>query len=121
MRRSTIYKLIAVSIPFVIIIILEIILRFANYGAVLNSCFIEFVKDKPDYLVMNKDMAKKYFNDDDPKSDNQFDLFLKEKPTALSEFLYKVLLDSSRISLLGWFISPNAKAQVIPDLSGYEY
>ena len=75
MRRSTIYKLIAVSIPFVIIIILEIILRFANYGENYQLFHRIPVKDKPDYLVMNKDMAKKYFNDDNLKSDNQFDLY----------------------------------------------
>jgi lysophospholipase L1-like esterase len=79
MRRNIIYKLIAVSIPFVFIIILEIILRLANYGEDYQLFRRIPMKDKADYLVMNKDMAKKYFKDNELKSDNQLDLFLKEK------------------------------------------
>ena len=79
MRRSTIYKLIAVSIPFVLILLIEIVLRFANYGEDFKLFHRVPVKDKPDYLVINKDMAKKYFRDNGLRSDSQSDLFLKEK------------------------------------------
>lgn len=80
MNRGILYKLIALSIPFIIIFVLEVTLRFANYGEDYQLFHRIPEKDKPDYLVMNKDLAKKYFKDNNLKSDNQSDLFLKEKP-----------------------------------------
>ena len=79
MKKKIIFKLIAIFIPFIIILILEIILRIASYGEDYQLFHRIPMDNKPDYLVMNKNMAKKYFKDNDLRSDNQTDLFLKTK------------------------------------------
>ncbi len=79
MRRHTIFKLIAISLPLIALIILEVILRVADYGEDYQLFHRIQVENKPDFLIMNGKMADKYFNDDELRSDNQTDLFLKEK------------------------------------------
>ncbi|WP_179004525.1 SGNH/GDSL hydrolase family protein [Winogradskyella forsetii] len=66
--------------PFVLIFILEIGLRIGGYGESYQLFHgIPHVENKPDYLVMNKKIAGKYFKDNGLRSDNQSDLFLKTK------------------------------------------
>jgi lysophospholipase L1-like esterase len=79
MRRLTIFKLISISLPLIAIIALEVILRVADYGEDYQLFHRIQLENKPDFLIMNGKMADKYFNDDELKSDNQTDLFLKEK------------------------------------------
>jgi lysophospholipase L1-like esterase len=79
MRRRTIFKLISISLPLVAILLLEIMLRVADYGEGYPLFHTIQIENQPDFLIMNEKMAEKYFNDDDLKADNQFDLFLKEK------------------------------------------
>lgn len=79
MKKKSIFKAIAISIPFVFVLIVETILRVADYGEDYHLFHKVRGDNKPDYLVMNKDLAKKYFKDNGLKSDNQSDLFLKVK------------------------------------------
>lgn len=79
MRRRAIFKLVAISLPLIAILILEIILRVADYGEDYQLFHRIEIENRPDFLIINQKMAKKYFNDAELKSDNQFDLFLKEK------------------------------------------
>ncbi len=79
MRRRTLFKFIAISLPLIAIFILEVILRVADYGEDYQLFHGIQIENQPDFLIMNGKMAKKYFNDNDLKSDNQTDLFLKEK------------------------------------------
>ena len=79
MKRRILFKLIAISLPVIAILILEVILRVVDYGEDYELFHTIQIENKPDFLIMNGKMAKKYFNDDELKSDNQTDLFLKEK------------------------------------------
>ncbi|WP_228851423.1 SGNH/GDSL hydrolase family protein [Aegicerativicinus sediminis] len=79
MKRKVVFKLIAIALPFIFIFILEVLLRMVGYGEDYQLFHRIPMDNKPDYLVMNKKMAKKYFQDDDLRSDNQSDLFLQTK------------------------------------------
>ena len=79
MKRQHIFKIIAISIPFILLIIVEVVLRITSYGNDYQLFHTVRVDDRPDYLIMNKKLAGKYFKDDGLRSDNQSDLFLKTK------------------------------------------
>lgn len=79
MKKKTLFKFIALSLPLVLIFIVEIILRFAGYGDNYNLFNKVTSENKTEYLVMNSKLSKKYFKDNEFKSDNQSDLFLKNK------------------------------------------
>ena len=79
MKKRNIFRIIAVLLPFVFIFILEVILRMVNYGEDYQLFHRVKVDNRPDYLVMNKNIVGKYFKDNDLRSDNQSDLFLKTK------------------------------------------
>ena len=71
MKKKIIFRLIAISFPVIIILILEVILRIAGYGEDYQLFHRVPIQNKPDYLIMNEHIAKKYFNDNDFRSDNQ--------------------------------------------------
>lgn len=79
MKKQHIFRVIAILLPFVLIFLLEIILRMVNYGEDYHLFHTIKVENRPDYLVMNKNIAGKYFKDNGLRSDNQSDLFLKTK------------------------------------------
>ena len=60
-KRSRIYRLIALSLPLILIIVIELILRLFHYGYD-SSVFIPVPGNK-DYLVFNPDASKPYFTD----------------------------------------------------------
>lgn len=79
MTKEALFKIITISLPIVLLLLLEGALRITGYGqnyALFNQVSIE---GRPDYLEMNPAIAKKYFKDKGFHSDNQFDLFLKTK------------------------------------------
>jgi len=83
MKKQLLFRSIAILLPFVLIFILEIGLRIGGYGASYQQFHgIPHIENKPDYLVMNKKIAGKYFKDNGLHSDNQSDLFLKLKLTV---------------------------------------
>lgn len=79
MKKKIIFKLIAISLPFILIFLLETTLRLVGYGKNYQLFNKVVVNNKPDYLEMNKSIAGKYFKDNGLRSDNQSDLFLKIK------------------------------------------
>ena len=78
-KKKVIFKIISISIPFLLILLIEIALRIGGYGDNYHLFKKVKVKNKPDYLIMNSQVAKKYFNNKEFKSDNQSDLFLRKK------------------------------------------
>jgi tetratricopeptide (TPR) repeat protein len=60
-KRVVLFKLIGILIAFLILVLLEVGLRIFNYGYDL-SLFKEDPKDK-NFLVLNPDAPKRYFND----------------------------------------------------------
>lgn len=78
-KKKTLFKVIAFSLPFLFVILIEVILRISGYGDNYHLFNKVKVENKPDYLIMNSKVAKKYFNDKGFRSDNQSDLFLRKK------------------------------------------
>lgn len=79
MKKRTIFKLVAISLPLVLLILLEVILRLSGYGIRYNLFnHLEF-KNQPDHLIMNSKIGSKYFKQNDIDADNQVDVFLKTK------------------------------------------
>lgn len=79
MKKESIFKLIAILLPFIILFLVEIALRISDYGEGYPLFHKVTVENQPDYLVMNPFIANKYFKDKNFRSDNQFDLFLRTK------------------------------------------
>ena len=79
MKKQHIFRITAILLPFILIFLLEIILRIVNYGEDYQLFHRVSIENKPDYLIMNKNIARKYFKDNNLRSDNQSDLFLKTK------------------------------------------
>lgn len=79
MKKETLFKIIAISFPFFLVLLIEIILRISGYGEnywLFNKVTVE---NQPEYLVMSPYAAGKYFKNKEFHSDNQFDLFLRKK------------------------------------------
>jgi tetratricopeptide (TPR) repeat protein len=86
-RNKLLFKIIAVSLPFVILLVIEIALRIFNYGDNLDL-FIE-AAGRQDYLALNPKASKRYFVDE-------------AGPTGNSELFRKIKQDSTlRIFVLG--------------------
>jgi tetratricopeptide (TPR) repeat protein len=71
------FKAIAVFLPFILLILVEVALRLFHYGHDL-SLFIEYPEDKT-FLVLNPNAAKRYFNDPALAPTGNRELFKKEK------------------------------------------
>ena len=79
MKKESIFKIITISLPFLLIFLIEIALRIGGFGENYNLFKKVKVENGPDYLIMNSNIAKKYFSDEGFHPDNQSDLFLKIK------------------------------------------
>lgn len=78
--RKTAFSIIAISLPFVLLLLLEIVLRISGYGD-NHALFIQHPdREFQKYLVVNPEIGKKYFSNM-PYSEPAKDLFLKEKPS----------------------------------------
>ncbi|MBW8243540.1 hypothetical protein K1F50_12070 [Muricauda oceani] len=77
--KKIIFKIVAVCLPLILLLLLEVILRVSGYGEDYQLFHKVPIENKPDYLVMNKRIAGKYFKDNGLRSDNQADLFLETK------------------------------------------
>ncbi|HZE84949.1 MAG TPA: hypothetical protein VE035_11620, partial [Puia sp.] len=71
------FRLIGILIPFLLIFILEVLLRIFHYGDDL-SLFMEYPADKT-YLVMNPAASKKYFTHQANATTGNIEPFKKEK------------------------------------------
>lgn len=79
MKKHIIFRITAILLPFILIFILEMTLRVVDYGEDYQLFHRVKIENRPDYLIMNNNMARKYFKDNGLRSDNQSDLFLKTK------------------------------------------
>ncbi|WP_308991281.1 hypothetical protein QLS71_001595 [Mariniflexile litorale] len=79
MKKKTVFKIISISLPFLIILIIEVGLRSFGYGDNYQLFNKVKVENRPEYLIMNSDISKKYFKNEGFHSDNQSDLFLRTK------------------------------------------
>lgn len=78
--RENLFRLIAFLLPFVLLLLVELALRWADYGYDLRL----FVDDpeRPGYLLMNRDASKKYFITQENATIGNQEPFLKEKPAG---------------------------------------
>ncbi|HVY76232.1 MAG TPA: hypothetical protein VG890_15490 [Puia sp.] len=60
-RKTWLFRLLSIALPLILLILLEISLRLFNYGYDLRL-FVEYPVNR-EYLVMNPNAAKRYFND----------------------------------------------------------
>lgn len=79
MKKRILFKIIAISLPFFLLALIEMLLRISGYGESYPLFHKVTVENRPDYLVMNPYISRKYFKNQEYTSDNQFDLFLKTK------------------------------------------
>jgi len=77
--RKWIYTIILLLFPFIILYLVEILLRIAGYGYNFDL-FINFPdKEFQEYRICNPEIGKKYFQINEPSSPPH-DMFLKKKP-----------------------------------------
>ena len=79
MKKKTIFKIIAVFLPLFLILMGEIMLRLFGYGESYQLFDKIISQNGTEYYAMNSDISKKYFKNTGFHSDNQSDLFLKNK------------------------------------------
>lgn len=86
MRRVTLFKIIAILSPVLVLLVLEGMLRLFGYGHDLSL----FIKDPeaPGYMVMNRDVSRKYFsNETDATVGNQERFRIEKQPGSLRIFV----------------------------------
>jgi len=78
MRKNLLYTLITLSLPFLILILIESSLRIFNYG----ETFPLFVEDpnNSNFLVVNEELSYRYFTDRSVAPKAGYYPFLKDKP-----------------------------------------
>ena len=77
--RQRVFSIIAITLPVVFLILLELILRLSGYGD-NHSLFVNHrIKDLEKYYEVNPEIGKKYFNKMG-YSAPAMDMFLKKKP-----------------------------------------
>ena len=82
MKKNTKFKIIAISLPFFFLLLIEVGLRLSRYGVTYNVFSTIPGEEKSDYLVINQDITKKYFRNNVVSSDNPQDIFLASKPDS---------------------------------------
>lgn len=85
-KKKWIFRLLAVALPFVLLLGIEGVLRMASVG--YNPDLFVADPDNPDYLVMNREVSKKYFSLHQNATIGNTEPFLKEKrPNTLRFFV----------------------------------
>lgn len=74
--KKIIFKIIAILLPFVVLIMIELILRWSGYGYD-TSLFIEDKTGK--YYLLNPDISKKYFTIEENATIGNAELFHRKK------------------------------------------
>lgn len=77
--RQRVFSIIAVGLPIVFLVILELLLRLSGYGDNFSLFVNHPEKDYENYYVLNQDIGKKYFNKMEYSAPAK-DMFLKKKP-----------------------------------------
>ena len=76
-RQVLMFKIVAIALPFLLLILVELSLRLFHYGSSLDL-FIPF-KGNADYLVFNPEASRKYFSDPAIATTGNTELFKKKK------------------------------------------
>jgi tetratricopeptide (TPR) repeat protein len=76
-KKTIIFKILAILLPFLVLFILEITLRVFHYGNDLGL-FME-ARNHPDYLVLNPAASKRYFINESYAPTGNSELFKKDK------------------------------------------
>lgn len=79
MKKNILFKIIAATLPLIVILIMELVLRIFGYGENYQLFNRVIGENGKEYLVVNSDVSKKYFKDTEFQSDSQSDLFLRKK------------------------------------------
>lgn len=78
-NKKLVFKIIAILIPFIILLCIEGILRFAGYGDNFSLFIQDPQKGYEKYMMVNPDIGKKYFQKFEYSKPSN-DIFYKEKP-----------------------------------------
>lgn len=78
-KKELAFSIVAMLLPFILLIMLEVVLNLANYGGNL-SLFVTGEDDVSHYRMLNRDVGKRYFFMQSTTPRPSKDLFLKEKP-----------------------------------------
>jgi len=81
MKKETAFKILALSFPLILLLLLEAGLRIANYGE-NQGLFVEYSKN-PRFLHLNNKVALRYFLQEKNAITANTDLFLKDKPDGM--------------------------------------
>ena len=76
-RKTLLFNVISVMLPFLFLFLIEVLLRIVGYGSNLDL-FIEYPGDK-NFLVLNPNASKKYFTNQNLAATGNTELFKKEK------------------------------------------
>ncbi len=99
-RRVVIFKVLAISAPFLLLLLLELVLRLCNYGND-TALFVKYPPDKR-FLVMNVHASEKFFPDTVNSTVGNQELFAIDK--SPNTFRIFVLGESTT---LGYPFNPN--------------
>ncbi|WP_318342890.1 SGNH/GDSL hydrolase family protein [Flagellimonas baculiformis] len=78
-KKKILFKTIAVALPLILIMLVEVALRLFGYGDSYPLFNRVNGENRVEYLVVNPDVSKKYFGNTDFRADSQADLFLRQK------------------------------------------
>jgi hypothetical protein len=78
-RRKRLFTALALAIPIIFFLFLEIVLRLLGYGGNLDL-FIPAPSDFADYYMCNLDVGRRYFSMQNRVPEPPNDMFLKNKP-----------------------------------------
>lgn len=92
-NRIIAFRMISILFPFLLLFLVEIVLRSFHYGNDL-SLFIEYPQDK-NYLFLNPDASKRYFSNQKNATTGNIEPFKKKKETGTLRFF--VLGESTTI------------------------
>jgi len=83
MKRQLVYKIIAIFLPLLLLIMVEIVLRIGNYGF---STRLFNTGDDSRFWVMNREISQKYFTKSQNATIGNQDVFYKKKPKGTLRF-----------------------------------
>ena len=61
MKKNTLFKIIAITLPFCVVLLIELGLKIGGYGVNYNLFNNLKIDNQPNYLIMNSTIGKKYF------------------------------------------------------------
>lgn len=79
-KQNVLFKLIAISLPIVALLLVEVILRIAGYG---NDLSLFLTDQTGKYYYMNPQIGKRYFTQEVNATDGNIDFFKKEKTPGI--------------------------------------